>query len=83
MEENPSDKTVIVAAARDVTCTYHLSHSGDDLLGIYCEDEQIGEFAMVLSVEQAKKVTMRLTALLCSLPEVRAAHQKKENNQGE
>ena len=83
MNPEPSNNTVIVASARDATCTYHLTDSGDDLLGIYVVDEQIGEFCTVLTVEQAKRVCMRLTALLCALPDVRAAHQKKGNKTDE
>lgn len=84
MGTTPSDDTVIVAIARDFQVTHHLSDSGADIIGIYVEDEQIGEFCLTLSVNQAQRVATRLTALLCALPEVRAAKERnnKENNNG-
>lgn len=81
MKNPPSDDTVIVAMARDFQVAHHINESGHDLIGICIEDEQIGEFAMMLTKEQAQKVATRLTALLCALPEVRAA--KERNNKGE
>lgn len=81
MNEQPSEKTVIVTATREVQVMHHLTDSGDDLLGIFCEDETIGEFYMALSVEQAKRVAMRMTALLCALPEVRAAAIERKDKE--
>ena len=83
MSDKPSDNTVIVAMAHDFQVTHSLTDSGADIVGIYVEDEQIGEFCLALSVEQAQKVATRLTALLCTLPEVRAAKERKnkENNE--
>ncbi|AKN15686.1 hypothetical protein MHAE_08488 [Mycobacterium haemophilum DSM 44634] len=77
----PSDNAAIVAMARDFQVTYHLTDSGDDLIGVCVEDDEIGEFAMMLTKEQAQKVATRLTALLCALPEVRAAKQRRENRE--
>lgn len=77
----PSDNAVIVAMTSDFQITYHLTDSGDDLIGICVEDEQIGEFAMMLTKEQAQKVATRLTALLCTLPEVRAAKKRQQGEQ--
>lgn len=82
MADTPSDNTVIVAMARGFQVTHNLTASGDDIIGIYVEDDQIGEFCLALTVDQAQKVATRLTALLCALPEVRAAKERKhkENN---
>lgn len=76
----PSETAVIVALTRDFRITHHLTDSGNDLIGICVEDEQIGELALMLTKEQAQRVATRLTALLCALPEVREA---KKRQQGE